>query len=257
MRGDIGSIKGDYSVKMRVSIAVQGAPVGYGLLPLGAAYKLACSRISARRKGAAFYVFDGFVIYSHQPCARARFNGHIANAHAPFHAQRANGAACKLNSVPCAASSADFADDSQHHIFGSNALLQLAIYADKHVFGFFGQQRLRSHNVLNLARANAVSQSAKSAVGAGVAVAANNRHARQSSAIFRAYDVHNTLALVLKRKIGSRTKLQNIGIQRADLLAAGGVGNGIHTALPALGGCVVVGGGNDGAGTPQGATSLA
>ena len=53
---------------------------------------------------------------------------------------------------------------------------------DQHVFGFFGQQGLRGHDVLDLAGANAVRQRAKRAVGGGVRVAANNGHARQGGA---------------------------------------------------------------------------
>lgn len=50
--------------------------------------------------------------------------------------------------------------------------------------------------MLHFRRADAVRQRAESTMGGGVAVAANNRHARQGEALFRANDVDDALTLV-------------------------------------------------------------
>ena len=66
--------------------------------------------------------------------------------------------------------------------------------------GLLGQQGLRGHHVLDLAGADAVRQCAKRAVGAGVAVAADHRHAGQGGAVFGADHVHDALAFVHEGK---------------------------------------------------------
>jgi hypothetical protein len=51
--------------------------------------------------------------------------------------------------------------------------------------------------MLDFRRADAMRQRAESAMGRGVAVAADDRHARQGEALLRADDVHDALAAVL------------------------------------------------------------
>ena len=129
--------------------------------------------------------------------------------------------------------------------------MQLAFNPDEHVFGFFGNQRLRGHDVLYLAGANAMRQCAQCAVRAGVAVAANNGHAGQGGAVFGADHMHDALFVAQKRKVSGRSKFLDIGVQRGDLLFAGGVGNAVVALLPARGGAVVIGRGDHRADAPQ------
>jgi hypothetical protein len=76
----------------------------------------------------------------------------------------------------------------------------------QHVLRLLGQQGLGGQHVLDLAGADAVRQRAEGAVGAGVAVAADHRHARQRGALLRADDVHDALALVQEREVGRRAE---------------------------------------------------
>ena len=134
------------------------------------------------------------MIHRHQPGAGTRFNRHVADRHAAFHTERANGSACKFNGVAGAARRADFADDGQHDVFASAAHWQRALDLDQQVFGFFSQQCVGGQHVFNLTRANAVRQRPKRAVGGCVRVTANNRHAGQRRAIFGPHHMHDALA---------------------------------------------------------------
>ena len=110
--------------------------------------------------------------------------------------------------------------------------------------------------MLDFTGSDAVRQSTKSAVGRGVRVAANYRHARQGGAVFRADHMHDALAFGQKRKISRSTKLLHIAVQGHHLLFAGGVGDPCIALLPACGGRVVVRCGDDGTVAPDRATSL-
>ena len=67
------------------------------------------------------------------------------------------------------------------------------------VFGRLLQQALRRQHVRHLAGADAERQRAERAVGAGVAVAADDRHARLGQPQLRPDDVHDALPLVAQR----------------------------------------------------------
>jgi hypothetical protein len=107
-----------------------------------------------------------------------------------------DGAAGEFDGVAGAAGGADAADDGQHDVLGREPGGSVAVDPDQHVLGLLGQQGLRGQHVLDLAGADAVGQRAEGAVRAGVAVAADHRHAGQRGALLRADDVHDALALV-------------------------------------------------------------
>jgi hypothetical protein len=243
--------------KACVWVGVQGAPVGCGLVPFGAADKAPGFCVVARCQGLAAQVVDGFFVHRHQAGAGTGFDGHVADRHAAFHAERANGRAGKLNRVARATGGADLADDGQHDVFGGDAGRHLAVHLHQQVLGLLGQQRLRGHHVLDFAGADAVRQCAKGAVGGGVRIAADDGHARQRGAVFRADDVHDALALVHEREERRRADLRHVVVQRGDLLFADRVGDAVVALLPAGGGGVVVGRGNNGAHAPDLAPGLA
>src|SRR5262249_32137828 len=110
--------------------------------------------------------------------------------------QRADGLARIFQRVASAAGSTDLADDGENDVFGGHARRQLAVDDRAHILRFGGDQRLRRQNVLDFGRADAVGERAKSAIGGGMAVAADQRHARQREALLRADDVDDALALV-------------------------------------------------------------
>ena len=90
---------------------------------------------------------------------------------------------------------------------------------DLHVLRRLLQQRLRRHHVLDLGRADAERQRAHRAMRRGVAVAADDRRARQAEAEFRADDVHDALPHIEDRDV-RHAELDDVLLQRLDLDAA-------------------------------------
>ncbi|MCY1538026.1 hypothetical protein D9M68_735480 [compost metagenome] len=155
-----------------------------------------------------------------------------------------------------AARGADLADDGQHDVLGGHALGEWPVHAHQHVLGLLGQQGLCRHDVLDLAGADAVRQRAKRPVGAGVAVAADHRHARQGGAVLRADHVHDALALGHEGEESRRAEFGDVVVQRGDLFLADRVGDAVVAQFPAGGGRVVVGGGDHRTHAPDLAASL-
>ncbi len=94
-------------------------------------------------------------------------------------------------------------------------------------------------------------QGAERAMGGGVRVAADHGHAGQGGAVLRANHMHDALALGHEGEERSRTEFADVVVQRGDLRFADRVGDAVIAQLPTGGGCVVVGGGHDGAGAPD------
>ncbi len=164
MRRDLRGIQSDDRIEMGVGVRVQGFPIRHRLVPFHAAHKLAARAVGAGRHRAAFDIGDGFVIHRHQPRAGTGFDRHVAQSHAAFHAECANGSACEFDGVASATGCANLADDGQHDVFGGDARARLPFDFDQHVFGFFGEQGLCRQHMLNLGCANAVRQCAESAM---------------------------------------------------------------------------------------------
>ena len=105
----------------------------------------------------------------------------------------------------------------------------------QHVLRLVREQRLRRQHVLDLAGADAVRQRAEGAVGRGVRVAADDRHAGQRGALLRADHVDDALALVVHLELGDAEAVA-VGVERVDLQARDRVGD----AVRAVGGRHVV-----------------
>ena len=88
---------------------------------------------------------------------------------------------------------------------GSASSLRLALH-----------QALRGEDVLDLARADAERQRAERAVRRGVAVAADDRHARLRDAELRADHVHDALAVGAER-VDRDPELRAVALERLDL----------------------------------------
>src|SRR5690606_1246695 len=134
-------------------------------------------------------------------------NRHVADRHAAFHRERANGIARIFDHIAGTASSTDLANDGKRDVLGSDARRQLAIHAHQHVLRFFLDERLGCQNVLDLGGADTVRQRTESAVRGGVAVAAYDGHAGQRKALFRPGDVYDaltpvTLGIIFDAEIG-------------------------------------------------------
>ena len=85
-------------------------------------------------------------------------------------------------------------------------------------------QRLGGQHVLDLARADAERQRPERAVRGGVAVAADDRHARQRAALLGADDVDDALAGIAHREVGD-AELGRVLAQHLDLAGRDRVGD--------------------------------
>jgi hypothetical protein len=127
--------------------------------------------------------------------------------------------------VPLTAAGADLGDDGEDDVLGRDARRQLAVHGHGHLLGPVLRQGLRGQHVLDLAGADAERQRAEGAVRGGVAVAADDRHARLGEAELRADDVHDALVAVAHRGEPD-AELGGVLPQRLDLGAADRVGDG-------------------------------
>ena len=173
--------------------------------------------------------------------ARARLDRHVANRHPRFHRQRAHGLARELDCVAGTACSADATDDRKYEIFRRDPGGQAPVDTDQHRLRLLDQQALRGQHVFDFGRADAERERRKRAVGAGVRVAADNRHAGQRRALLGADHVDDALPLVQKRKIGLGPVLADVAVQRFDLHTRNRV---LDATIPVLGRRVVVGRGH-------------
>ena len=114
---------------------------------------------------------------------------------------------------------------------------ELAGVVDPHRLGPPLGQRLGRQHVLDLARADAERERAERAVGGGVGVAADDRHARLGQAELRADHVHDPVAAVPER-IQADAELGAVAVERLELRLRELVG------IARAGGDVVVGGGH-------------
>src|SRR6185369_1120725 len=117
----------------------------------------------------------------------------VTERHPAFDRKRANSFAGILDDMSGGTIGSDLSDDPEREILRSHAFRQRPTDVNQHSFRLALGQALRGQNMLDLGSAHAESQCSKSAMGAGVAVAADDCHARLSEPEFRTDDVHDAL----------------------------------------------------------------
>ena len=217
------------AIKVRALIAAQGSPVSDSGIPA----------VALRRKIASPQIVDRHLVDRDEAHARTGLDRHVAQRHAPFHRQSADGAAAKLDRVAGTARRTDMADDRQRDILGRHALAEPTLDADQHRPGFLLQQTLRRQHMLDFRSADAKRHTGERAMRAGMRIATNHRHSRQRRAILRPNHVDDALTPVLERKIGERTGFADVRVQRLDLKARHRI---LDAALPTVGRRIVIGG---------------
>ena len=139
------------------------------------------------------------------------------------------------------AADAELAERGEDQVLGGDAEAELALIQDPHRAWFALHHALRCEHVLDLAGADPERERAEGAVGGGVRVAADDRHARLGDAQLGSDHVHDPLPVGAERVHG-HAELDTVALERFDLharelvLDARGHGG-------AVGGRVVVGGG--------------
>ena len=145
----------------------QCPPVRDGRVPCGA----------LRREAAALEIGEGGLVGSDHAGASAGLDAHVADGHAAFHRERADGRACVLDRVAGGAVGADLADDVEDDVLGGDAEGKLAVDGDAEGLWLGLRQRLRGHHVLDFAGADAEGERAEGSMRGGVRVAADDGHA--------------------------------------------------------------------------------
>ena len=193
VRREGGRVDDDLFVEGGALVGRERPPVVEGLLP----------GRPAGRVGAALEVGEGGVVGRDHPGAGARLDAHVAHRHPPLH-REARIAAPRYSMTwpmpPPVPMRPMIAEDD---VLGASPRPAASpSTVDGHRRGPDLGEGLGGEHVLDLARADAEGQGAEGAVGGGVAVAADDRHARLGEPLLGADDVHD--ALVVRGPSGSR-----------------------------------------------------
>ena len=181
------------------------------------------------------------VVGRDHPGAPAALDRHVADGHAALHRERLDRGPGVLDDVPGGAADAHLPDRAEDQVLGGDAEAGHALVADQHRLGLLLDHALGRQDVLDLARADPEGQRAEGAVGRGVGVPADDRHAGLGNAELGTDDVHDPLAVGAQR-VDRYPELGAVALQGFDLdarelvLDARGDGR-------AVGRRVVVGGG--------------
>ena len=225
-----------FTIKDRVGVAVQVAPGFHRLVP----------QLARGRHGASADVVQSDIVDSHHAHARAGLDGHIAQGHAPFHAQVFHCLSGELDGVTGTPGGADLADDGQRQVLRGDTGGQAAVDAHAEILHLLLHQALGGEHMLDLGGANAVGESAQGTVGAGVGVAADHGHAGQRGTLLRSHDMHDALTAIVDRDLVD-TESVAVLIQGLHLQTRYGIDDAGDTtgALRLLRGHVVIGHGQD------------
>ena len=199
---------------MRALVGAQRLPIAHRLIP----------KRALRRLRPILQIGVGLVVGRDHAGARAAFDRHVADRHPPFHGQRFDRRSAIFDHVAGAARRADLADDGENDVLGGDAGRKLAVDLDPHVLGLGLDQRLGGQHMLDLGGADAVGERAEGAVGRGVAVAADDRRARQGEALLGPDDVDDALPRIELVVIFDAELARVLG-ELLDLLAALRIGD--------------------------------
>ena len=224
-------VEDDLLVVLRVGVGDEGLPVRHRGIPLRA----------LRRLGAALDVVEGLLVGCDQPGLRAPLDAHVADRHPALHRELLDGRAAVLDDVALAAAGAGVRDEGEHEVLGGDARGEAAVDRDGHRLRLVLHQGLGREHVLDLRRTDAEGDRTEGAVRAGVAVTADDRHARLGETELRTDDVDDALVEVAER-VQPDAELLGVPAQRLDL----GAGDGVLDRLVPVDGRDVVVLGRDG-----------
>ena len=205
---EVGGVNFDQAVESRAGVGGQVTPLGNG----GVIFR------AFRGELAALDIGKGGVVRGNHPGPGAGFDAHIADGHPPVHRERADGFAGVFDDVTDAAVDADAADDAEDDIFSHDAVGELSVDPDFHSLGLELAEGLGSEDVFDFGGADAEGETAQSAVGGGVAVAADDGFAGEGVAQIGADDMDDAL-------VGT------VAVVKGDAEVAGVFGQGVELAF--------------------------
>ena len=204
---DGARVDGDLAVERRALVGLQRAPVAQRLLEV------------LGRARAALHPVEGGLVGRDHARAAAALDRHVADRHPLFHRHALDDLAGVLDGVAGGAVGAHLADRGEDQVLRGDAVAERADVVDPHRLRLGLLQRLGREHVLDLARADPEGERAERAVGGGVRVAADDRHAGLGDAQLGPDDVDDPLAVGAER-VERDAELVAVGLQRLDLAAA-------------------------------------
>ncbi|OIQ65249.1 hypothetical protein GALL_531940 [mine drainage metagenome] len=183
LRDDGPDIDNDFPVEHRVRVTRKPTPGLDRPLP----------HLAPRRVTPATDIFVGFFIRRDHAHLGAEFDRKITDGEPPFDRHVADGAAGIFDGVAGAAGGSDVADQREDEILGRHAQGRPALELHAHGFGTSLDKRLRRQHVRQLARPDPESERTQPAMGAGMAVAADDQATGKAETKFRSDDVDDAL----------------------------------------------------------------
>ena len=205
-RGDVGGGEAVLLVEASVRIAVKLPPPCDGLVEGG----------SLRRAFAAAQVVEGRLVGGHHAAAGAALDAHVAEGHASLHRERTDRVAGEFDEVVGSARGGDLRDDIKDDVFGFHARTQRTVDGDAHRARFGLQDTLAGQHHFDFGGSHAERRGAQRSVRGGVAVAADDGHARLCEALFGADDMDDPLVRIAHAEVLDAV-LRAVGGQRLDL----------------------------------------
>src|SRR6185436_8173735 len=185
--GDVLSLHRDGHIVSRIGISLELMPCMYGLF----------QQFTLRSQGPSFDVCDGFLVRCYHSGACAALDRHVAERHAPFHAEGANCRACVLDDIAGSSGCADLADDGENGILRRTVTRQHPIDANLHGLGSFLYQALGGQYMLDFAGADAEGQGSERAMGGSMRITAYDGCPWKGKALFRSDHMHDTLTDII------------------------------------------------------------
>ena len=114
-----------------------------------------CVRRRSDGEAAAFEVGEGDGVRGDHAGAGTGFDAHVADGHAAFHGEGADGGAGIFHGIPGRAGGADAADDVEDDVLGGDAGGEVAFDVDAEGLGFVLREGLGGHDVFDFGGADA------------------------------------------------------------------------------------------------------
>ena len=170
-------------------------------------------------------VLESGVVGGDEARARAAFDRHVADGHAGFHVEGADGRTGVFENCAGAAADADFGDEGENDVLGGDAVAEHTVDLDFKGFGWALKEALRREDVLNFGSADAECEGSESAVGGRVGIAADHGHTGLREAQFRADNVDDALVVGVHAVAGD-AEFDAVGFELGDLFGGDGIEDG-------------------------------